>query len=202
MKVLMITKWFAFVAVLGLIGCSTASGPIKGYDGKGNIPLEQLARVYFPPAINVVEVNGIEKDTPFIVDGMNELHLTPGTHEVTLEYEMRWGSEVSGSLVQSDEVTLRVDVQAGDELVIKFPAVNDIWEATTMAKKFNPWLENKKGGRVSSRKVKHNVLNKGNSNLSAEEVVARQNPLKKLQFWWKLADKKDREAFQKWVRER
>lgn len=88
---------------------------------------------------------------------------------------------------------------------MKFPEATDIWQASKLAKNFKPWIEDKKGGKVSAVRIAPGMggipMGSDGAPLSAEEIVARQKPLEKLQFWWKLADKKDRKAFQRWIDE-
>ncbi|MDH5181539.1 MAG: DUF2057 domain-containing protein [Gammaproteobacteria bacterium] len=188
-----------------LVACgATATGPIKGYDSSTSVDTAQLARIYLPPEIEVLDVDGEVKSTPYITEGMNEVHLLPGEHEMTVKYVKYWGDDVSGSLVRSDDVTLRFTVAASGEYVLKFPQVKDNLSASLMVKKFSPVLEDKQGGRLAARKM-HNrgqrISQPPNeeSSLDAADIVAKQKPLEKLQFWWKLADKEERKAFQRWV---
>lgn len=200
MKYIKMGVWGFLFSVLG--ACSTASGPIKAYDESAGIDPGRLARIYLPPEIDLLEVDGVEKDSPFIEQGLNEIQLLPGKHEITIKYQKYWGSEVSGSMVSSDPVTFHLDIGASESYTLKFPVVKDIWGATSMAAKFKPWLEDKKGTRLAVKQVKSGVISlrsPATATMSAEEIVSRQKPLEKLQFWWKLADKKDRKAFRRWI---
>ncbi|MDH5408065.1 MAG: DUF2057 domain-containing protein [Gammaproteobacteria bacterium] len=205
MNILKITISTVLLAMIA--GCS-GSGPMKAYDEATVTDKNQLAIIYLPPDLEVEEVNGIKQDTPFIETGFNEVHVLPGKHNIVLAYERFWGDAASGHLVSSKPVTLTLDVNAGQKYVIKFKVPKDQWDATLLVSNFRPWVETKSGQKIATKSTIGKVINAStdktsgsSSGLSAEEIVARQKPLEKLKFWWKLADKDDRKAFQKWLKE-
>jgi len=200
-------KIIIFLASIAMLISCSASGPIKAYDEGAVKDKNQLAIIYVPPELEVEDVDGVAKNTPFIESGYNEIHLLPGQHDVTVSYERFWGDAASGNMVSSKPVTLSLQVEAGLEYVIKIKTPQDQWQAEQLATNFKPWIESKSGQKLAIKRKKYKVSqtpveakSTTGTGLSAEEIVARQNPLEKLKFWWKLAEKKDRQAFQSWVK--
>lgn len=74
---------FLLHVFVALTAC-TASGPIKAYDDKTLIDKSALSIIYLPPEIEILEADGVELDTPYIESGYNEVHLSPGEHQVAV----------------------------------------------------------------------------------------------------------------------
>ena len=220
--------FFGCILLLG-VACSTASGPIRTFEPAGVNNAQPISRIYLPPDIEVLAIDGIEVKTPFIIDGFNEVQLLPGQHKVAVAYEKLWGDATSSAMVKSQAAILELEVTQQQDYFLKFPIPTDVSEAEALSKNFRPWLETSDRkhavqtkmnvsetsmiGRLSGSSqasvatgggvvnlTRQDKLSPGNSTMSAEEIVARQNPLDRLKFWWKLADKKDKTAFQHWLK--
>lgn len=204
---LAVKRVISLLLITIIAGCSS-SGPMKAYDEAAVTDKSQLAIIYIPPDLEVESVDGVEQDTPFIETGFNEVHVLPGKHDIELTYERFWGGASSGYLISSNPVTITMKAEAGKKYIVKFHAPKDQWQAEMLISNLKPWVESKSGQKIATKTVKGKAPNisaakakASSSPLSAEEIVARQKPLEKLKFWWKLAEKKDRKAFQKWVKE-
>ena len=218
------------VGILLLLGAcsSTASGPIRTFDPEDVKDPASIGRVYLPREIEVMAVDGFEIKTPYIPEGFNELQLLPGKHKIAVFYKELWGDPASGYIIKSEAAVLELEVAKAQEYYLKFVEPANMEEAEAMKSNFRPWIETSTQQRVAKTKrtvdtsfmsyvtgssgsvnaTGGGVINltrpdepaPGTSALSAEEVIARQKPIDRLKFWWKLADKEDKLEFEKWVK--
>ena len=66
-------------------------------------------------------------------------------------------------------------------------------------KAFKDWLGKGAPTEAGGKDAADMNTRQASSTTSAEEVVMQQDALRRLQFWWKLADEKDRTAFKDWL---
>jgi len=188
---------FYVCVVIFVAGCATAEGPIKAYDETTVVDKQSLAIIYLPPEIELLEVDGIETNTPYIEEGRNEVHITPGNHQLAVKYSSYWGDTSSGSMVRSAPVVLGINVSAKSIYSMKFKKPKDQWQAEHLANSFAPWLEDASGKKVEVI----NTLPGGNRLTGVNSSMGGNTPLQKLKFWWKNASFKDKKAFEKWMLE-
>lgn len=197
-----------------LISACAPSGPVKFYDGATKAPGE-IARVRVPGPITVLEIDGRKVDSPSREDGFYELHLSPGRHRITFKYELYWGSANSGMLIKSDPSEVSHDFAAGQvyELVYEKPESED--EAFTMASDFQATLVEAGGTtRVASYPPDQRpapVVSPApasspqtpvvSSTMPGADQAVREDAVKRLKFWWLMADEKEREAFRTWMQQ-
>jgi len=219
-------SYFLVCILLVTTACSTASGPIRTFAAEDVKDPGQISRVYLPPEIEILAVDGFEVKAPYIAEGFNELQLLPGKHKIAVFYKKLWGDAASGYIVKTQAAILELEVTKQQDYFLKFPVPASLAEAEALKSNFRPWLETSGQKRVATTKrtvdTSFMAYVSGSSNasiatgggvmnltrpddvpsstMSAEEIVARQKPIERLKFWWKLADKKDKAAFQHWLK--
>lgn len=202
-----------FLAGILLQAC-TPTGPVKFYEGAAR-PAGQIARVKVPGPITVLEIDGREIRSPSTDEGFYELQLPPGAHRLTFRYELYWGSSVSGMIIKSDPVEINHNFAAGKvyELVYEKPASED--EAYTLADDFKATLVETDGStRIVSRSPdERSVLPPPSTGAITTRTPVVANPMpgaqeavnedavKRLKFWWLMADEAERDAFRKWIQQ-
>lgn len=190
---------FLFLAIF-IAGCG-ASGPIKGYGENTAVDKETLSIIYLPPEIELLEVNGMETDTPFIEEGHNEIHIPPGNHQVALKYAVFWGDGTSGSMVKSASVVLGLNIAPKSSYYIKFKRPKDQWQADQLAANFAPWMEDASGKKVKiiNNLAGGNQLTSGQGASPGQQFMSGNTPLLKLKYWWKNASFKEKKDFESWM---
>lgn len=192
---------FYLFAATFIVGCTAASGPIKAYGKNVTVDKESLSIIYLPPDIELLEVDGMEIDTPFIEEGHNEVHIPPGMHQVAVKYAANWGDATSGGMVKSAPVVLGVNIAPKSSYYIKFNKPKDQWQAEHLANSFAPWMENASGKKLKIVKNLRggNKLTSGNKSMTGQPSMSGKAPLEKLKFWWKKASFKEKKAFESWM---
>ena len=220
---------FLVGVLLMTAACSTVpAGPIRTFEPEDVKDPEQISRIYLPPEIEILAFDGSPVETPYVAEGFNELQLLPGKHKIAVFYKKLWGDPASGYIVKSEAAILELKVTKQQDYYLKFEEPENMAEAEALKSNFRPWIETAGQKRVAKTKrtvdtsfmayvsgssnaaiatgggvmnlTRPDDMSSGNATLSAEEIVARQNPVERLKFWWKLADKQDKLAFQKWVK--
>ena len=187
--------------ILGLVGCAGAGGAIKTFEESEVKDKNRIAVLYLPPAVELLEADGIEYDTPFIETGHNEVHLLPGKHVLAVKYVQFWGNEVSGNMVYSDPILFNLDVEGTETIYLNYERPKDIWAAQAIAKRFSPWLEDASGNKlaVKGSQFFSGSLTMTSSAAGSAKAIASKEPLSELKFWWERATYDEREAFKKWL---
>ena len=208
-------------------GCS-ASGPTHFYPGEKHQPSE-TARLSVPGPISVTKIDGKEADIPSKEDGFYEIYLLPGLHRIEFKYELYWGDPSSGMIVTSDDVGIETPFRAGKNYVLSYPIPEDEEEAYEMANVFKAKLTEQETGRVvfsralaelDERGIKTTLLY-GNSEATKSrdnntpivestaikppagidaDTAAREDTVRRLKFWWLMADEEERIRFKKWMK--
>lgn len=201
MQTFMRLSLFSLIAVLA--GCGASSGPIKLYDESEIQNTSNIAIIYLPPEIELIEADGQELDTPYIETGYNEVHLLPGKHVLAVKYVKFWGDEISGSMVRSGPVLFNIQIKGRERLYMNFDRPKDHWSAQGMAKRFQPWLEDKAGKKrdIKGSQFYSGSLTLPNSAAGSNKAMSAKEPLSELKFWWDKASYDEKEAFKKWLDE-
>jgi len=215
------------VSLLWLQAC-TVSGPVHFYSGQPR-PISETARLRVPGPITVKKIDGKEVDVPLQDEGFYEIFLLPGLHRVDFKYDLYWGDATSGMLVDSDVVGVETRFYAGMNYDLTYPVPEDEEEAYKMANKFKATLLEKETSRqVASRTTAElnefrintaNVYSSGvatqpkdNGAPTAESTgvmalkdikadnAVRQDTVKRLKFWWLMANEEERNRFKEWMK--
>lgn len=206
-----------------LQACS-AAGPVHVYEGAER-PVDELAHVMMPGPISVLEIDGVEADVPSVEDGFYHLYLLPGRHRLDFRYELYWGSPVSGYLVQSDPLAVETQLAAGRTYELQYPEPSDQHEAEKLAADFSARLVERETGRQIVARSPQELERSGtrtalvnqpisDGNATAAEysstprpprdidadTAAREDALKRLKFWWLMANADERRRFLEWMR--
>lgn len=191
---------FSFV-VVSLAGCFGSSGPVKTYDEATVKDTSKVSILYLPPAIELLEVNGMEYDTPFIETGKNEVHLLPGKHVLAVKYVKFWGDETSGSMVRSEPVIFNLDLKGKEKITMEYTRAKDQWAAQAMVKRFKPWLEDAQGKKLKTKGSQFfsGSLTLTSSAAGSAKAIASKEPLSELKFWWDKATHDEKQNFKKWL---
>lgn len=217
-----------FFSLLWLQACSVVSGPVHLYSGQPR-PNSETAQLRVPGPITVKKIDGREVKVPSIEDGFYEIYLLPGQHRIDFKYELDWGASNSGMFIKSDVVSVQTQFSAGMNYELTYPIPQDEDEAYDMSLKFKATLLEKKTGRlVASRTMaefgafnmkapivastKDTIRSKDSSvpvtasaivkvpaDINAD-TVAREDTVKRLKFWWLIANEKERKRFKKWMK--
>jgi uncharacterized protein YccT (UPF0319 family) len=212
-----------------LIACQacTPSGPVHVYSGQHR-PNVETARLLVPGPITVTAVDGKQVEVPSLEDDYYEIFLLPGLHRIDFRYELYWGDATSGGLVFSDVVGVETRFNPGMSYELTYAEPADEEAAMGMANKFKATLvEQQTGRRVDSRTTTElNVLgvksslfytiSEANQAESPKptssttdvtpppgidaDTAAREDAVKRLKFWWLIADEKERDQFREWMK--
>lgn len=215
--------------VVSFIGCQacTPSGPVHVYSGQPR-PDVETARLLVPGPITVTAVDGKKVEVPSLEDDYYEIFLLPGLHRIDFRYELYWGDATSGGLVFSDVVGVETRFNGGMSYQLTYAEPGDEEAAIGMANKFKATLvEQQTGRRVDSRTTTElNVLGVRSSLIYTmseanqiesptqtspasdvtpppgidADTAAREDAVKRLKFWWLIADEKERNQFREWMK--
>ncbi|MBI1422405.1 MAG: DUF2057 domain-containing protein [Gammaproteobacteria bacterium] len=197
-----------------LMACSS-TGPIKFYSGPQQ-PNDKLAIVIVPAAITVLSIDGQSVNSPSILSGTYQVQLSPGFHLISFRYELFWGAQDTGILVKSKEVGVDTTFTAGSTYEIQYKVPQNARQANEYFFHFKATLVDMSTGKQSAS---YNIENLGATvvarkqqameaeqqasspapTLSAE-AAANADPVKRLKFWWLLADPQQRKAFTDWMK--
>jgi len=214
--------------LLWLQACSSVSGPVHFYPGAPR-PNNETARLRVPAPITVVKIDGRDVAVPSKDKGFYDIYLLPGVHRIDFKYELSWGDRTSAILVKSDVVGVKSRFFAGKNYELTYSVPEDQEEAYLMSRKFKAQLLEKETGRqVASRttaelsefKMKMPIANssgvapqpKNAATLTAKsagimpptdinaDTAVREDAVKRLKFWWLMADEEERSSFKKWMK--
>lgn len=202
-----------------LIACS-ATGPVRFYSGPPKAK-DKLAIVEVPAAINVLSIDGKEVDSPSKDSGSYEVQLEPGHHLIEFRYELFWGTFESGKLVKSKHTGVDAVFKAGDTYAIRYKKPQDADEAADFFSDFHATLVDLSTGKqYSSYEIKDLAAMlatqqaRTNSSTAAQatttasaasampnaETATKADPVKRLKFWWLMANEQQRKQFTDWMK--
>ncbi|MDH5446882.1 MAG: DUF2057 domain-containing protein [Gammaproteobacteria bacterium] len=189
------------MSLLAISACFGTSGPIKAYDTATVQGTPKISILYLPPAIELLEIDGVEYESPYIETGFNEVHLLPGKHVVTIKYVKYWGDGTAGSMISSKPILFKLETKGGEKLTVNYTRPKDQWSAQIMVNRFKPWIENndnKKSNIKGSQFYSGSLALTGRSS-GVEGGVKTREPLSELKFWWDKATYAEKEEFKKWL---
>ncbi len=209
-----------------LSGCATTlNGPVHAYPGKPR-SLSELAEIRIPPGINLIAVDSVEyKHGEAGPEGV-PLYLTPGRHQVAVNYSEVYGDPTAASLYTSDTFIFTPDVRAGETYRFAHNGPEDPTSADVSTADVEIWLLNTRGGQrlQAARRVPAGGILSQLGVTPSPIVVAPAAPampapapapaapmpaparpaaggtvLDELRNWWQQASPAERAEFRKWI---
>ncbi len=204
----------------------TVNGPVHAYPGQ-TLPSSETARIRVPGPITVQKIDWKEIDVPSEADGFYEIYVLPGEHRIDFKYELYWGDNTSGLMIKSDSVAVEAQFNAGMTYNLTYDVPKNEDEAFEYTKKFQATLVEVQTGRqivsatedelnasrMKNSQANSSVAGKNNSKLPASDAeraispnpvdaktAANENAVKRLKFWWLIADKEERQQFKAWLK--
>lgn len=206
----------------------TATGPIHFYPGKPR-PQSETAHLRVPGPISVMKIDGKKVDVRSIEDSFYEIFLLPGLHRIEFKYELYWGDPTSGMVVASNVVGIETPFRAGMNYELTYTIPENEREAYSMADDFKAKLvEQETGRQVISRALaelnepgikstlvygSRNTTQPKDNNISVVEsagvttlmsidadTATREDAVKRLKFWWLIANEDERKRFKEWTK--
>jgi uncharacterized protein YccT (UPF0319 family) len=212
-----------FFSAMLVMACSP-TGPVRFYSGPPQ-PKDKLAIIVVPAPITVRSIDGQEVDSPSKESGSYEVQLTPGHHLIAFRYELFWGTNDSGTLIKSHEVGVDAEFEAGKTYAIRYKVPSSTSEAADFRTDFTATLVDQSGGQQYRSYVIRNMDNvlaakrigtaaattnpataaatirpsAASPGLSAD-AAEKANPVKRLKFWWLMANEQERKQFTQWMK--
>ncbi|MFO8025236.1 DUF2057 family protein [Thiohalophilus sp.] len=218
------TRLSLLLAASLLLTACAPTGPVKFYNGPEK-PLSEIALVKVPGPITTLAIDGRDIRAPSREEGFYELHLSPGQHTLHFKYELYWGSPDAGMLIKSRPTEVQAHFKAGQVYELRYDEPESEDEAFTMASDFQATLvERDSGKRIAatpSDEYPSGITNTQpvvpetpapapvptrNQNLTSgvlpdADQAVNEDAVKRLKFWWLMADDAEREAFRKWMQQ-
>lgn len=217
MRYLMI---LSFVASSLLSACS-AQGPVR-FNVDPALTPEQLARVVVPGPITVKSIDGQDVDSPSQEHGFYELHLSPGSHLIAFTYEKYWGDGTSGIYLKSALTAVEANFIAGKVYTLTYQIPKNQDEAWTLSNNFSARLiepttglevasyrtddinrlqtQNAAGQKDSQPAQSIETAQKSKDVILDADAAVHEDPVKRLKYWWLMADEKERQTFRDWMK--
>lgn len=212
-------KTSLFLLLTGfLLQACAPTGPVKFFEGQDR-PNSEIARVMVPGPITVESIDGREVKVPSKEEGFYELRLLPGKHIIAFKYKLYWGSINSGMLVKSDLAAVDTNFEAGKVYELTYKKPKDEDEAFAFSNNFQATLVERTSGQKTTSFMIKNLeaallaRNTKQNNSAAQTATApktqamptaeqavKEDPVKRLKFWWLMANEKQRKEFSKWMK--
>jgi uncharacterized protein YccT (UPF0319 family) len=210
----------SIIAVSLLISCSV-TGPVRFYSGPPR-PLDQLAIVKVPAAITVRSIDGQKVKSPSMETGTYELQLEPGHHLIAFRYYLNWVTGDSGMMVASKDVGVDTVFEAGKTYEIRYKVPRNADEAYDFMTSFDATLVDLSSGQQYNSYEIQNLdtilaAKRLGVNATASQVgvpaatttpaptlsadaAVKEDPVKRLKFWWLMANEQQRKEFSQWMK--
>jgi uncharacterized protein YccT (UPF0319 family) len=199
------------------------TGPIRFYPGPPQ-PTEKLAIVSVPGPLSVLSIDGQTIKSPSQETGSYDLQLPPGHHLIAFRYDLYWGTTETGMMVKSKPTGVDAVFEAGKTYEIRYKVPRNADEASNYLTDFAATLiDQSTGQQYSSYEIRD--LNKAlaakkiNQGMSASTQIAnpapvvagsnpvlnadsavKEDPVKRLKFWWLMANAQERKQFTEWMK--
>jgi len=203
----------------GLLQACYPTGPVRFYEGDAR-PASEIAKVKIPGPVTVKSIDGREVRVPSKEKGFYELQLPPGKHLVVFKYVRYWGTSETGLLIKSPLAAVDTEFRAGEVYELTYTRPKDEDEAFEFVGEFNATLVNLSSGKkTASFKVKdldtllatRAMIQDSNrpspsaaaspmSAMPSADQAVQEDPVKRLKFWWLMADEKQRKEFSEWMK--
>ena len=204
-----------------LMACS-ATGPVRFYQGPP-LTKDKLAIVSVPGPITVLSIDGQKVRSPSQETGHYELQLKPGHHLIAFRYELYWGTNDTGMMVKSKQTGVDTVFAAGKTYEIRYKVPRNADEAYNYLTDFSATLLDRSSGQQLSSYEIDNLdatlaAKKINADMPASAQLAntapaptstapitadsavKEDPLKRLKFWWLMANENERKQFSEWMK--
>lgn len=201
-----------------LVACAAPTGPIRFYSGPP-LPKEKLAIVVVPAAITVRSIDGKEVNSPSMLSGTYEVQLTPGHHLIAFRYEMYWGTTDTGMMIKSKQTGVDAVFEAGKTYELRYKVPRDSEDAKDYLTSFNATLVDLTSGQqyssyeidnldalLAARQTSAQAPKSGTTESTATSPVmnadtaVKEDPVKRLKFWWLMANEQQRKQFTEWMK--
>ena len=216
-------------SLIWIQACTVVSGPVHFYSGQPRNKSE-TARLSIPGPITVMKIDGRKVDVPSIDEGFYEIYLLPGIHRIDFKFEQYWGDNLDGIYIKSNVVGVESHFFAGKNYELTYPIPKGPDEAFEMSFQFKAKLvETKTGRQVASRStaeldefrirapITHSnegiiqskvkpvpIVEFTGSNTVPTDInadtAARKDAVKRMKFWWLMANEKERSRFKDWMK--
>jgi len=220
---LKIERLFLLLFLLLSLQACFESGPVHVYSGER--PRNETAQLRVPGPITVVEIDGKKINVPSQDDGFYEIFLLPGLHRIDFKYELFWGDNTGGLIVDSSVVGIETLFNAGMTYKLIYSVPEDEYDALALANNFTAKLiELKTNRHVTSRStaeldvrgIKTSIVSSNSHPVSNHrtqgtestsngvppginvDTATREDAVKRLKFWWLIADEQEQKRFNDW----
>ena len=209
------------LSALLLMACSP-TGPVRFYSGPP-LPENKLAIVSVPGPITVRSIDGQEVKSPSQETGSYELHLQPGHHLIDFRYDLYWGTNDTGMMVTSKDTGVDAVFEAGKTYEIRYKVPSNADEAKNYLSDFHATLVDRSSGQVYSsyeiqnldavlaaKKMNEPAASTANTSTATQaapimptstaDAAVKEDPVKRLKFWWLMANANERKQFKEWMK--
>lgn len=134
----MIKTYSSFAGILltsFVIMTLTACGGMKvhqAYDGPAR-PEKEVATLVIPQAFDILFIDR-KKFGPAIYSGNTNIAVLPGKHQVIIKYKDFWDAGSGSARIESDPISITMNVVAGHKYQVQFTKLANIEEARAFAK--------------------------------------------------------------------
>jgi len=200
-------RYSILIVILITISACATENFSRMYEGPERLDTE-IATVLLPSALEVAEVDGYSKRTPYITDGYQPMDFLPGKHVIHIFYTEYWGASTGGSVVVSDIFKFDLTLEVGKKYVFKHNGPTDLINADIdkSVSDVQIWLiqtDTNTKIQATGRVVYGGFVNQAMRSIGTysapSEKAGPQNSVEQLQHFWKMADEKQRAAFKSWV---
>ncbi len=176
---------FSIIFIILVSGCAT-----KGPDIIRPISLDSPdypkspGILSMPLTLMVLDVDGLKQATILTNTDPYEIHLAPGEHVIDFQYYKQWGTGEILEVVESEVMTLNIDVKAGQTYALNYEKPERKADAKKLVKGFDAWMIDPSSGIRKSAamlgKVKSsivtNIVRYDTSNSDVGEEVENAEP--------------------------
>jgi uncharacterized protein YccT (UPF0319 family) len=109
----------------------------QAYDGAAR-PEAEVATIIIPEAFNILFIDR-KKFGPALYSGNTNITVLPGKHQLIIKYKDFWDLGDGSERIESDPISITMNVAAGNKYQVQFPKLANIEDARAYAK--NPSIE-------------------------------------------------------------
>lgn len=177
----------------------------------GYAQADNMAKLVLPEVLNPLFVDGEKHTRGLFNTGDMVFELSPGRHQVVVEYEKIWESGDEYDRVVSEPVMVTFTAEAGQTYRLKTPTLTNVNASKAFAKLpsltlFNPNANSKVDAQLSYQLEQQSFLGsfvkeeaKSVTGEKTQPAGGESEALKQLQHWWQQANKEERAEFMQWI---